>query len=204
MKNDLCTGYSGGPFATRALILGWLAQGPRDVTWALCSLPRERWVVEPPGRPGHWPALRHVRHLVLDETNLTVPAVRCALGELPLDSLPPRAERQRADAAWDAAETLASAEALVQKLGELRFELLQRLEAAPDADWERPLPAPLALAFGSQPARLEALLLRAYAHQLEHLSAIWKLALYWDRSPPTIDPTVALPLQPADRLEESH
>ena len=206
MNNDFCAGYSAGPSTTRGLILGWLAQGARDVTWALCSLPRERWAVEPPGSPGQWPALRHVRHLMLDETNLTLPAVRCVLGELPLESLPPRAERQRADAAWDAAEALASAEALVRNLGEVRFELLQRLEAAPDVDWERPLPSPLALAFGShsQPARLEKLLLRAYAHQLEHLSAVWKLALYWDRSPPSIDRTVALSLQPAVRLEESH
>ena len=29
-------------------------------------------------------------------------------------------------------------------LGETRFELLQRLEAAPDEAWERPLPAAVA------------------------------------------------------------
>jgi hypothetical protein len=68
--------------------------------------------------------------------------------------------------------------------------------------WQRPLPA--GVAPGETPAHLDWLLARARQHELEHLSALWKLALYWDRSSPTSTSRVSLPLQPADRLEESH
>ena len=35
--------------AARARILAWLAEGAREVTWALCTLPGERWALVPPG-----------------------------------------------------------------------------------------------------------------------------------------------------------
>jgi hypothetical protein len=93
-------------------------------------------------------------------------------------------------------------EALVGALGGARFDLLQRLESAPEEVWERPLPA--GVAPGEAPAHLDWLLARARQHELEHLSALWTLALYWDRLSPATASRVSLPLQPADRLEESH
>ena len=38
------------PAVARERILAWLAEGAREVTWALCSLPRERWAEPPPSR----------------------------------------------------------------------------------------------------------------------------------------------------------
>jgi hypothetical protein len=90
----------------------------------------------------------------------------------------------------------------VEALGEGRYSLLQRLEVAPDEIWERPLPP--GVAPGAVPAHLDWLLARARQHELEHLSALWTLALYWDRVSPSTTSGVSLPLQPADRLEESH
>ena len=75
----------------------------------------------------------------------------------------------------------------MQGLGDTRFELLQWLEAAPDQAWDR---------------QLDWLVLQARQHELEHLAAIWRVALYWDRVSPAS--VTGLPLHPADRLEESH
>src|SRR5438309_11846103 len=138
--SDLCTGAA-APDGARERILAWLADGAREVTWALCSLPRERWAAAPPARLDAWPVLRHARFLALRETHLTLPTVRHALGEVAADALPSTADLHQAEATWDAAAAIESAEAIVRGLGETRFELLQRLETAPDEAWERPLPA---------------------------------------------------------------
>src|SRR5258708_10871000 len=138
--SDLCSGAA-TPNGARERILAWLADGAREVTWALCSLPRERWVESPPARLDTWPVLRHARFLALRETHLTLPTVRHALGEVAAEELPSSAELDHAEAALDAAAAIESAEAIVRGLGETRFELLQRLESAPDEAWERPLPA---------------------------------------------------------------
>src|SRR5438105_8836402 len=76
--SDLCTAPPGGG---RARILAWLAEGTREVTWALCSLPPERWAEAPPPGLSDWPALRHARHLALREAQVTLPAVRQVLGD---------------------------------------------------------------------------------------------------------------------------
>src|SRR5579864_254349 len=127
---DLCSGRAQDD-VTRERIMAWLAEGVREVTWALCSLPRERWAADPPVLLGSWPALRHVRHLSLRETRQVLPQVRQALGDSPSDA-PAHStlELEQADAAWDATLALESAEAIVRNLGETRYELLQRLEAA--------------------------------------------------------------------------
>jgi hypothetical protein len=197
---DLCTGQ-GARQAVRERVLVWLGEGAREVSWALCSLPRERWVAPPPARPEQWPALRHVRHLALRETHLTLPAVRHALGDAPA---PSTLEFEQADAAWDAKAALESAEAIVRGLGEARFELLQQVESAPDEAWDEPLPGmnPLPEGEGAPAVQLDWLLLDARQHELEHLAAIWRISLNWDRVARTQIPGVLL--HPADTLEESH
>jgi hypothetical protein len=199
--NDLCTGAAAAD-AARERILAWLAEGAREVSWALCSFPRERWVQAPPPHLSSWPALRHARHLALRETYLTLPTVRHALGD-GSEELPSPAELEHADAAWDAVAAIESAEAIVRGLGDTRFELLQRLEAAPDEAWERPLPAAVASDTSGlvSPIQLDWLMLHARQHEMEHLAAIWRVALYWDRASPA---AAGVPLHPADRLEESH
>lgn len=193
--NDLCTSAT-APNGARERILAWLAEGAREVTWALRSLPRERWVSAPPGRLGEWPALRHARHLALHEAHLTLPSVRQALGDVAADRLPSTAELEQVDAAWDPQAAIESAEAIVRGLGEARFELLQRLEVAPDEAWTAPL-------------QLDWLMLDTRQHEMEHVAAMWKVALHWDRAL-TLDRTRSTTqgatetvLHPADRLQES-
>ncbi len=194
----------------RERILTWLADGAREVRWALCSLPRERWAVLPPAGLSDWPALRHARHLMLRETHLTLPAVRHVVGD-GSDALPSTARLEHADAAWDPEIAVESAEDIVRSIGEARFELLQCLEAAPDEAWERPLPPAWCGArdtVGFEKAiRLDWLMLHAHQHELEHLAVIWRVALYWDRVSPTSvrgsfhdERGHALRLLPADRL----
>jgi hypothetical protein len=182
-----------------------LAEGAREVTWALCSLSREHWTAMPAERFGSWPALRHVRHLVLNERYVTLPAVRSALGgegEGPGSGI----TLEQADAAWDPVAAFETADELIHELGSQRFELLQRLEAAPDEAWDQSLPHTRT---ADAPPRLGELVLRARQHELEHLAMIWRIALYWDRVSPSNQRhapagAVGLPLHPADRLEESH
>ncbi|HLZ27753.1 MAG TPA: hypothetical protein VKV73_10575 [Chloroflexota bacterium] len=186
--SDLCTGAA-APDAARERILAWLADGAREVAWALCSFPRDRWAEPPPTRLSTWPALRHARHLALRETFVTLPTVRHALGDGGED-LPSPMELEHADSTWDAVAAIESAEAIVRGLGETRFELLQRLEAAPDEVWERPLPA-AAVTLAPEvrlasPVQLDWLMLHARQHELEHLAAIWRVALYWDRASPAV------------------
>jgi DinB superfamily len=200
----LCSSFSTDPHAVRARWLGWLANGAREVAWALCSIPAERWLAAPPrsnGGLGQWPPARHVRHLALNESRLIRPVVDAVLDRQP-ERVPSRSELDQVDAAWDASLSSEAVEGLVATLGESRFSLLQRLEAAPDEVWQRPLPA--GVAPGEAPAHLDWLLAHARQHELEHLAALWTLALYWDRISPSTASGVSLPLQPADRLEESH
>jgi hypothetical protein len=203
---DLCTGPT--PYgATREQILAWLAEGAREVTRAVCLLPRERWAAQPPSHLGNWPMLRHARHIHLHEAHLTMASVRYALGETPPDDQPAkdRLDFEQADAMWDPATAIASAEAILRGLGNTRFELLQRLEAAPDDAWQRLIPTSVAAdaAWGdTRPVQLDWVLLSARQHELEHLAAMWRVALQWDRVPRA--PIPGVPLHPADRLEESH
>jgi hypothetical protein len=122
--------------------------------------------------------------LALRETHLTLPAVRQALGNGPA---PSTLDFEQADAAWDAAAALESAEAIVRGLGESRYELLQQLESASDDVWDEPL---------------VSVVLHARQHELEHLAAIWRISLNWGRVARTHTPGVLL--HPADTLEESH
>jgi hypothetical protein len=195
---DLCTDQAPRDVA-RERILTWLAEGAREVTWALCWLPRERWADLPPLELGDWSALRHVRHLALHETRQVLPAVRLALGETAAES------PEHSDAAWDSTATAEAAEGLVRGLGETRFELLQRLEAAPEDAWRRPLSPAAAEACGvTSPVDLDWLLLSARQHEQQHVAAIWKIALNWDRVALEQGARPGVPLHPADRLEESH
>src|SRR5215207_5414726 len=109
--NDLCTSAE-PPTGARERILAWLAEGAREVSWALCALPRERWASVPPERLGAWPALRHARHIALREAHLTLPTVRHVLGET-ADAPPSAADLEHADAAWDAAAAIESAQDIV-------------------------------------------------------------------------------------------
>ena len=165
---DLCTGGSPREIV-RAHLLAWLAEGAREVTSALCWLPQQRWAEIPPRELGDAPVLDHVRTVVDRQTDLLT-TVCSSLGE----EVP--AEHRREVAADKPA----------QKLAEVRFELLQRLEQAPDEVWNT----------------LEWSLLSARQHELQHLAVIWKIALNWDRA--SQEPTPGVPLHPADRLEESH
>ena len=200
----LCSSFSTDPHAVRARWLGWLAEGAREVAWALCSIPPERWVLVPPRSDnglGEWPPARHVRHLALNESRLIRPVVDAVLDRQP-ERVPSRSELDQVDAAWDASLSPETVGGLVEALGDGRFTLLQRLETAPEEVWHQPLPS--GVAPGEAPTHLDWLLARARQHELEHLSALWTLALYWDRVSPSTTSGVSLPLQPADRLEESH
>src|SRR5579859_33394 len=109
--SDLCTGAA-APDGARERILAWLAEGAREVAWALCSFPRDRWAASPPTGLNAWPALRHARHLALRETYLTLPAVRRVLGDGD-EALPSPAELEHADAAWDEVAAIDTAETVV-------------------------------------------------------------------------------------------
>jgi hypothetical protein len=198
--NDLCAGQL--PVgAVRGRILGWLAEGTREVSWALCSVPRERWTLDPPPPLGARPALRHVRAMLLRDRDVTLPAVRRLVDEEDV-TVASLAEFEQAEAAWDPRISAESAAELVRELGEVRFELLQLTEAAPaaawgDVEWE--------VGRSGRPARLHELLLGARQHELDHLAAIWRVALYWDRVSPTNarharEGSVSFPLHPADRF----
>jgi hypothetical protein len=204
---DPCNRSPQAPAETRGRLLAWLGQGARDVVWALCSVPRARWPVAPPellaATLGRWPAARHVRHLALYETYLGLPSVRVVLGDLPLDRLPPPGELERHAAAWDPEAAADAVPGLVRGLAEARFRMLQLLESAPEEAWERPVPPSLAPRHWPTacPAGLAWLVARSYQRELEHLNALWRLALYWDHGAPVPGPTPGRPLHPAHHME---
>jgi hypothetical protein len=129
-----------------------------------------------------------------------MPTVRHALGEAATEPLPSAIELDRVDSAWDAAAAIESAETIVRGLGETRFELLQRLEAAPVEVWERPVrAADHSELHDTDHVALDWLMLHARQHELEHLAAIWRVALHWDRVPAP-DALHRVSLHPADRF----
>ena len=175
---------------SRARLMAWLADGARGLTWALESLPRKRWAVEPPAELGEWCALRHVRHVALREARLTLPTIKNLVGELDTEATPSTADLDREDAAWDVRAVDEQAEALLAELAGVRFELLRALESAPETLGDK----------------LELPLLLAHQHELEHLGALWRIALYWDSISTSTAPThgsTGVPLHPADRFSES-
>lgn len=200
--NDLCAGRV-PPQAVRGWLLGWLAEGVRDINWALCSIPRERWTSDPPEALAARPALRHVRQLLLRDQMMTLPAVRRAVGEV--DAAPASTvEFEQAEAAWDSKGAAEAAGELVRDLGGVRFELLQRAESAPEDAWSS---VELETGQVGRPPRLAGLLLMARQLELEHLAALWRIALYWDRITPSSmreahDGSVGHPLHPADRFSQ--
>jgi hypothetical protein len=119
--SDLCTGAVASD-AARERILAWLADGAREVSWALCSFPRERWA-EPPPTSEHLAGPCVTRHLALLESYLT--RRRCVTAMAPTSSVAARARRRRGVGRGRGYQ---SAEAIVRGLGETRFELLQRLK----------------------------------------------------------------------------
>jgi hypothetical protein len=169
-RTDLCTGDPPRE-VIRARLLAWLAEGAREVTLALCWLPQQRWAETPPRELGDLPVLEHVRAMAARQTEI-LSSVCEALGEKP-PVVSAASHEAGAPGEW---------------LAEARFELLQRLEQAPDDVW----------------AALEWTLLSARQHELQHLAQIWNIALNWHR--PSLDQarTPGVPLHPADRLEESH
>jgi hypothetical protein len=176
------------PGPTRWRLLAWLAEGTREVAWALELLPRERWTLAPPepARLGAWPALRHVRHLALRLARVTLPAVRRTLESAAMgEAAPTPTDIEPEDAAWDAAA--ADAESTLAELAAARFELLRQAETTSDAAWPQ----------------VEPLLLRARQHELEHLAALWRIAVDWQSAastPTSGSGTTSVPLHPADRL----
>ncbi len=193
-------------FDPRGRVLAWLARGAQDIAWAVASLPPERWLALPPRGMGDWSAARHVRHLAVRDTRLTLPAVRVALGVASAQDLASPPELHGHDADWPTPADESIVDDALRALGEARFELLRQLESASDAAWERPLPDAVAPTreHSAAPVGLGWLLARSYQHELEHLGAVWRLVLYWDRATPPSEPSVSLPLHPADRVEESH
>ncbi len=185
--------------ATRGRLLGWLGEGTREVSWALCAVPRERWAMVPPAELDAWPPLRHARYLALREQLVTLPAVRRLLGEVEA-SAASSLEFEEVEAGWDGSTDPAAADVLIGDLGAARFELLRHLEAAPDAAW-----GDVEWTTGrvGMPPRLVEILLAARQQELQHLAAMWRIALYWDRVSPTSlreaqSGSVGLPLHPAD------
>ena len=177
---DLCTAPAPRD-VNRARLLIWLAEGPREVTWALCSLAPEHWASAPPRGLGDWAALRHIRHLALRQAHALLPTVCQAVGDPATAWSAVELEHADADAL-----NARSAEDIIREFGETRFELHQRVESAPDEVWDQ----------------LERPLLQARQHELHHLAVVWNLALNWERVARA--PTPGVPLHPADRLEESH
>ena len=194
--SDLCADV--GFMQTRGRLLGWLGEGAREVHWALCALPRDRWTVTPAPRLSAWSALRHARYLALREQLVTVPAVRHILDEG--EAGPNSLLFEQTEAAWDPRGAQDSAEEWLQQLSAARFDLLRYVEGAPESAW-----GDVELSPGQvgRPPRLVAQLLGAKQQELEHLAAMWRIALYWDRVSPTTlreaqDGSVGLSLHPAD------
>jgi hypothetical protein len=190
----------------RGRLLGWLAQGAREVEWALSSIPEERWGLTPPNTSslGEWSAERLVRHLALREQLLTLPLVRAVISPDSVGDSAPGLSFERRDAAWAPDETGAGVAHYVKALSEARFDLLQVVEAAPDAAWARSIPPGLLRDDGETTAEVGGLgwiLARSHQHELEHTSTLWKLALSWKATEPPHGAPSGLLWQTADRME---
>jgi len=189
----------------RARWLGWLAQGASAVDWALSAIPRERWSLTPPNREklGEWSAERLVRDLALHDALWTLPLARSVTEPDWESTEAPSLDVERQDAAYAPDETGAGVAHYVKALSEARFDLLQLVEAAPDAAWARTIPRRLVQEgeAAAETRGLGWLLARSHQHELEHTSTLWNLALSWKATEPPHGAPSGLLWQPADRME---
>ena len=198
---DLCAGYTAQPSA-RERIFAWLAEGAREVSWALCYAAARALDGSAAGRAR------------------------------PVAGAAPRASSRAARAAFDAASRAertgwrlgcraAGGQGRIRacrrrvgcplgRRGRGRAGAWARrnaLRAPARTSNRRPTPpgrrhADTRAESSAAPIRLDTLLLRARQHELEHLADIWRVALYWDRPAPTSMGSVDLPFHPADRFSE--
>ncbi|MBI3953996.1 MAG: DinB family protein [Chloroflexi bacterium] len=155
----------------RDRLLVWLAAGVAELEWALAQLPPERLAAAPPRHLSGWPALQHLWHLATYERTVALPSLEYLLTG---DAAPLRRASQRgADAAYTGREDL---RALLDDLAQVKAQERRLLEGASAEAWTTARPHPY---YGAA-VTARWMLQKSYQHTLEHLTAIWQMALFWD------------------------
>ncbi len=151
-------------------MLAWLATGVAEWEWALAQLPPGRLATPPPRHLSEWPTLRHLLHLAHYERTVALPSL---LYLLTGDVAPLRHARQEADDSYTGREEVA---ALLSELGRVKEQERRLLEEASAELWTV---ARLHPYYGAA-VSARWMLQKSYQHTLEHLTAVWQMALFWD------------------------
>lgn len=146
----------------------------RHLLWAADQVPEERRFLRPPFQNAEWCAAREVFHLMNYEREVALPSMRLWLGGPALDDLKFLDE----DALWETEGQHLAYSMHLQLLSDVRDAQIALLPAlaghwseARETVWSNPaLP----------PVTLHWVVAKTLQHSAEHISAISRLALFWD------------------------
>lgn len=139
-------------------------------------VPAARRYLRPPFLNAEWSAAREVYHLALYEEVVALPSMRLWLGDPEVDG----SAFEREDALWESEGQHFDYSALLHRLNTVRAEqiallpaLAGRWDEARETVWTVP---------ELDPITLHWVVAKTLQHTAEHISAIGRIALFWDRA----------------------
>ena len=134
--------------------------------WSIEQVPTERLVLSPPPPLGEWSTMRHVFHMVYNESNIVIPRLSQWQG----GPTPPGGPYEE-DAAWS---SIKDPSTLLEEFNAIRAKQIDQITEM-DANL---LSEVRETTMG--PATLKWVLTKSIQHTAEHINDILRMALFWD------------------------
>ena len=134
--------------------------------WSIEQVPAERLVLSPPPPVGEWSTMRHVFHMVYNESNIVIPRLNQWQG----GPIPPGGPYEE-DAAWAKVKDPST---LLEEFNAIRAKQIDQIKEM-DANL---LSEVRETTMG--PATLKWVLTKSIQHTAEHINDILRMALFWD------------------------
>ena len=137
-------------------------------------VPVARRYLRPPFQNAEWSAAREVYHLALYEESVALPSMRLWLGGPPVDD----STFLHEDALWESEGQQIDYSALLRRLADVREEQIALLPSLAGL-WDEPRET-VWTAPQLEARTLQWVVAKTLQHTCEHISAVARIALFWD------------------------